>query len=342
RQRRTHNKSRHGCRNCKLRRVKCDETKPRCAKCRSYGVLCDYAGPSLDLQLSQELKMPALVATDGSSSMELDAEGLARLMRFECRTIETAINVSSKPLVQRAMGSPSLMHAILAFTEVHDRYLQRRAPTTPGTRELYHASLGSSLFIRQLSSPIQADDRDTVWATATFLGILAFTSVPAMTVEDCWPLKEADLTWLCLSQTKMALWNLTNPMRSDSLFHDMSDEYIIMYSPRLNGWDGILSDVYQLCGLGPSSLHPHVDTNPYREAFKFLQGLYPESVETIVSRSHALVFISRMQPCFVKLLRARDPVALVLLALWYERAGKLIWWVRYRTLVEGPAICTYL
>ncbi|KAH8433325.1 Zn(II)2Cys6 transcription factor domain-containing protein [Aspergillus melleus] len=109
RQRRTHRKSRHGCRNCKLRRLKCDEAKPRCAKCRLYRVVCDYAGPSTDLQLTQEFKMPPpLVATDGSSSCELDEQCLARLGRFQFRTIKTAINVPPQPLLQGAMGVSGL------------------------------------------------------------------------------------------------------------------------------------------------------------------------------------------------------------------------------------------
>ncbi|PVH99037.1 hypothetical protein DM02DRAFT_656731 [Periconia macrospinosa] len=51
RKRKPHAKSRKGCGNCKLRRVKCDETKPRCKRCAAYGVSCDYDGsrPSLDL-----------------------------------------------------------------------------------------------------------------------------------------------------------------------------------------------------------------------------------------------------------------------------------------------------
>ncbi|KAF2687672.1 hypothetical protein K458DRAFT_428515 [Lentithecium fluviatile CBS 122367] len=51
RKRRVHGKSRKGCGNCKLRRVKCDETRPRCSKCLAYGVSCSYDGsaPALDL-----------------------------------------------------------------------------------------------------------------------------------------------------------------------------------------------------------------------------------------------------------------------------------------------------
>jgi hypothetical protein len=65
----SHKKSRLGCGNCKLRSVKvsnkvhdpsvrthvdygpqCDEDKPECKKCISYGVRCNYNAKSSDLQ----------------------------------------------------------------------------------------------------------------------------------------------------------------------------------------------------------------------------------------------------------------------------------------------------
>ncbi|KAL5000759.1 hypothetical protein BDV10DRAFT_192548 [Aspergillus recurvatus] len=43
--RRTHQKSRNGCQQCKYRKVKRDEKKPACDKCRRYGVDCSFAPP---------------------------------------------------------------------------------------------------------------------------------------------------------------------------------------------------------------------------------------------------------------------------------------------------------
>ncbi|KAB2569080.1 Autophagy-related protein 2 [Lasiodiplodia theobromae] len=40
--RRSHRNSHHGCRECKERRVKCDETQPRCLRCKSKGRKCTY------------------------------------------------------------------------------------------------------------------------------------------------------------------------------------------------------------------------------------------------------------------------------------------------------------
>lgn len=54
RRRRTHKKSRRGCSSCKLRRVKCDEGKPSCQKCRLFGVTCTYESKSSGLTFAGE------------------------------------------------------------------------------------------------------------------------------------------------------------------------------------------------------------------------------------------------------------------------------------------------
>lgn len=92
RKRRAHRKSRRGCGNCKLRRVKvphlhptpkphhnsshltektnrprqCDETKPRCEKCTAYGVTCSY-GPASDAVLAVEVGFKVDLAAGAST-----------------------------------------------------------------------------------------------------------------------------------------------------------------------------------------------------------------------------------------------------------------------------------
>lgn len=52
RHRRSHRKSRAGCRTCKARRVKCDETRPQCRRCQTYGIACDFASTADDAGLA--------------------------------------------------------------------------------------------------------------------------------------------------------------------------------------------------------------------------------------------------------------------------------------------------
>ncbi|OTA59289.1 hypothetical protein K449DRAFT_333810 [Hypoxylon sp. EC38] len=45
--RRSHKKSRAGCRRCKARKIKCDEVHPRCGNCTKHGVACDFEHPGV-------------------------------------------------------------------------------------------------------------------------------------------------------------------------------------------------------------------------------------------------------------------------------------------------------
>ncbi|KAF3021632.1 hypothetical protein E8E14_014107 [Neopestalotiopsis sp. 37M] len=47
RPRKSHRKSRNGCRNCKRRKVKCDEVKPECTNCLRFGLPCDFKGSAI-------------------------------------------------------------------------------------------------------------------------------------------------------------------------------------------------------------------------------------------------------------------------------------------------------
>ncbi|KAK3695323.1 hypothetical protein B0T22DRAFT_398643 [Podospora appendiculata] len=45
--RRSHKKSRAGCRRCKSRKIKCDEVHPRCSNCVKHAVACDFEHPEV-------------------------------------------------------------------------------------------------------------------------------------------------------------------------------------------------------------------------------------------------------------------------------------------------------
>ncbi|KAI8630388.1 hypothetical protein F5Y19DRAFT_45162 [Xylariaceae sp. FL1651] len=45
--RRSHKKSRAGCKRCKVRKIKCDEVHPRCGNCSKHGVPCDFQHPDI-------------------------------------------------------------------------------------------------------------------------------------------------------------------------------------------------------------------------------------------------------------------------------------------------------
>lgn len=54
---------------CRVRRVKCDETKPICHRCQSFGVLCDGYGYSATVPPQAKLKFQMEFMMPGSSSL---------------------------------------------------------------------------------------------------------------------------------------------------------------------------------------------------------------------------------------------------------------------------------
>ena len=65
----------------------------------------------------------------------------------------------------------------------------------------------------------------------------------------------------------------------------------------------------------------------------------PESREYLAK---VLTFLSCMPQSFKVLLRRKDPRTLLLLMLWYQKAGRAVWWIDMRSRIERQAICLYL
>ncbi|KAK1835563.1 sterol uptake control protein 2 [Podospora conica] len=63
--RRSHKKSRAGCRRCKTRKIKCDEVHPRCGNCLKHGVACDFENPDVLADLQAAAASPS---TPGSTA----------------------------------------------------------------------------------------------------------------------------------------------------------------------------------------------------------------------------------------------------------------------------------
>jgi hypothetical protein len=91
------------------------------------------------------------------------------------------------------------MHANLALAAAYGRFIH--PPTPPPTKasrgqppppppEVYHMTQCTTLFNLRLSHPIHDHDRDPLWATASFLGLLSLALCDALTPEEAWPLKD--------------------------------------------------------------------------------------------------------------------------------------------------------
>lgn len=234
------------------------------------------------------------------------------------------------------------MHASLAVALAYDRYLNSPLGSRRTLEECYHWYQSTSLFNRRLTGPIETKDKDPIWGTAAALAVLTFSTPDSYTPEESWPLKPSDpsdLEWLRMSKGKMSLWRMANPLRPDSLFRVMASTYAQMQSPLPEkGIDGIARGLAIVCHLEDSSTP---ENNPYfnaAHAVSQIQDL-PDSQVTIGQTER---FTRSINGPFRSLLLEKDPVALLLLYLWYCKAGRGIWWIEARARVECPSICSYL
>ncbi|KAF4629536.1 hypothetical protein G7Y89_g8614 [Cudoniella acicularis] len=377
RKRKTHRKSRLGCRNCKLRRVKCDEARPECKKCLSFGVACNYnPATTADLELSVgrtasirngpergwvvNPTIPRPIDPTGSllwstssekySGFNFDRSCHDRLHKFYRRTVlsigpQEGPNLFRNVTLELAYSHPYLMHVVQTVTAAHDRILSAPAHqnSTKTTTEIYHLSRAAALLNKTLSEPIRPEDRDAVWATAALLGLAAFSWIEVSSVEEAWPLKSpepSDLEWITMSELKSVIYDLTQPSRPDSMFHKVD----VSYKAANNTSPPTLSDMpplfLQLFELDDSSTPQN---NPYLSAIKILVPLFLLNVECDrASIVRFLPFVGRMEPRFKALIESKDARALLLLAYWYAMVCKSVWWLERRANLECQATCIFL
>ncbi|KIW11072.1 hypothetical protein PV08_10371 [Exophiala spinifera] len=266
----THRKSRKGCRNCKIRKVKCDETRPRCDKCDKYGILCNYDLSNADLQLSKSgasaIDITVLDFSRASTSsiethltngeerntspqsLKSEAEcyhptvdDLETLGRFFSRTIRTLgahkyATLYHDVYTRLTESNRFLFHIVLALTLVHDSVLEQSSSPSGFQAIAQHWSLGASLLNQAISLPssqLTSSTRDAMWACAGLLGCLAFSVVDSESVEESWPLKPpdpSDLGWLGFCEGKTAIFKVSDPLREDSLFAPMREEMALFMS----------------------------------------------------------------------------------------------------------------
>lgn len=266
------------------------------------------------------------------------------------------------------------MHIFLTIATSHDRYLLSPAFNTQPQitkqeshliqTESRHRAQAANLLNSKLSQPIIPQDRDALWAAAAMLGISVLTSTEA-SLQESWPLKTSqsndpeqtniDLQWMDFSINKKAIWNVTNPLRPDSVFHVLADSYReLMVQPRMCAIEEIASEFVELCGFDESCTSFDLGScpNPYFKAVSILTrgrnsdfdgvASCPETLCAYGVMPWDLAFIGLMEPGFKALLVKRDARALLILAYWYAPHCRGVWWIARRAWVECRAVCLYL
>ncbi|KAG9236647.1 hypothetical protein BJ875DRAFT_371617 [Amylocarpus encephaloides] len=129
-------KTRTGCQTCKIRRVKCDEAKPFCSRCTSTGRTCDgYLNSSS--QSSPRITCDGTIAMRPSSQVPGNSQEKRAFAHFITQTSPELNGFYSSGfwdalLPQVSLGEPSLRHAVIAISSLHEDFAGKSMIKYPG------------------------------------------------------------------------------------------------------------------------------------------------------------------------------------------------------------------
>jgi hypothetical protein len=239
------------------------------------------------------------------------------------------------------------MHAVLALAHFHDLAFDTSNAAQDARKLSRHWHSAVSLLNRRLNQPIVPAERDAIWLSATLISIGGFSATGMNTPDEAWPLRSPstlDLSWLRLCDGKRHVAELTNPLREDSDFRQVTAELLatlnqlegIVKAPQ-NSWEGLPSGFFELFEL----FRDPAD-NPYYHAIVGVLEVYRSEIDPD-NFLLCLSFSSILDLRFRELLHLKDERAMLILLYWYAKmCDRRLWWIWKHSWIEGLAICEYL
>ncbi|KAF4481746.1 Sterol regulatory element binding [Fusarium agapanthi] len=290
RQRKAHKKSRLGCFVCSF-----TEISPS-----SFQFAHQSAGPVFSVvdkslgPINPGFRVPVIQPVKGGvGEIILDDAALAAIERFRLRTVfsvgtQKTRSVYSEGAFLLGLKHPFLMHVFIALALLHDQHLNPCQTSSHRTALAFHWYQATALFHRRLMaagsapdvSKLSGSERDSLWASGALLGAASMALLDAEDVYGVWPLKKSDsldLDWLRMSDGKKVVWNIADPTRKDSIFHQLLKEWDgIPDGSRPIPPDALPAMFYDAFDIGPSSA---AQNNPYHVAASLLAQLLPRRVD---------------------------------------------------------------
>ncbi|CVL08017.1 uncharacterized protein FMAN_09659 [Fusarium mangiferae] len=345
--RRTHRKSRTGCKACKRSRIKCDETRPVCKNCHRRDAFCEYFGtsrssgrPSNNVEIIPKQSQltiettpvahawPTSQASRSSSLSEIFTERTSLLSErlFELQLLHHFVDMTDKAtktqatwsfwILEQATQSISVMDAILGTSASH---LQHVGKFKTKLLLISHRYMARAIEVhkKDLKEGLNKSNISRVIATCALICMHA--NLRAYSLESH------------SSQRQPHDW-FTSSRRALNLFQRVST---MIENPSIGQEFSTLSSII------PHDIHP----NP----FSFLLYWNPLSalpneeeidicVPAVASLSYIynkldtekpLRFPVAVSESFVNLVAAKNPRALAICGYFFMvvKLGRQIWWI---------------
>lgn len=368
--RRSHQKSRTGCRTCKKDRLKCDETHPTCRRCSQRKRMCEYDGIHRYYSESSTACSP-VVASQGGLSLEhslmdglinqsfthsLSITNTTHLMHNLVGSVHTSLATPigkflfDHYILPHCAATPSLLHSLLALSARHLQHLQPCC-LSHTTAHYFHASHAAELLNDELgrvaSSP---QNLGMIYATCIVLNMGCFASddyhpSSSWVFQDTAEIDQS-FTWFTLqsglgyvssmlkNQVHQTFWRLKAGSRGSSIGN------LLTWATKDPSHTGSLEKIpdflLDLCEITPDS---SPENNPYYIPICLLSQMLPLKKPVAQEFDHLLIFGPLIPHSFRILLRDRDERALVLFLIWLRLLGRGdFWWVNTRVEAESRAL----
>jgi Fungal Zn(2)-Cys(6) binuclear cluster domain/Fungal specific transcription factor domain len=262
--RRPHSKSRRGCATCKRRRVKCDETHPKCKNCEHLGLECSF---------SVSLGIP----TQGGINM-VDLRLFYHYTSVVWKTISQAgisnDQIWGQDVPMMAFEYPCLMHAILTFSASH----LSRMPNHNIQEYVITIHRGDALrLLRQEVQQVSPQNLDALVAAAILLILdsLANASLP----EEQTPSSLPASAWLRHVRGAATILLSVAPLPAESRFFklvniDLSDLAATSLMVESLGFDPEEFSSLECFDDEISDLYPVKVGSPYFQTLMYIDKLY--------------------------------------------------------------------
>ncbi|KAL5333841.1 hypothetical protein BJX70DRAFT_403179 [Aspergillus crustosus] len=380
--RRPHRKSREGCAKCKQRRVKCDETRPRCQKCEKLGLDCIYEAilpPGLGKVKEQSDKalvtqfvnrIPLVAPDTATNSLAVRAvttqinellqlkqgkfgeclSSLDTLRHFQDTITPTIISKTGRDvmrgkMIRLALQSPYLMHSVIACAIAH---LRQTLPETDTSLDKYlilethHWQRAIRHYLTELQSTIGPEKMDPMFSACLLMTVNSFA------MDSYNPYQ----SFVFSANTAESLnW----------LFVQSGLRHLLGRTApwlRKSMWFEMFmdsrSDLFDDHRIGREGIHPDLadicginefsseENNPYVWPLRMLTPMLALQ-PSVEAFPKITTFMGRLLPDYYERLIAKDPPALIILSWWLALMLSVdLWWVNVRARSECAAICMYL
>ncbi|KAH8834226.1 hypothetical protein DL96DRAFT_486682 [Flagelloscypha sp. PMI_526] len=244
----THRKTKTGCKTCRQRRVKCDEEKPECFNCQRRGVDCLWGenavvplpttcqGPATNTTPSTQVATSCGLAMSDMLGIELMHHYMAytSVSLMSEATDEHTINFLRLAVPRAALRCPPLMAMMFALTTMHIHVAEHRFPEPVSQRS--YLDLSEDFAASALrDGPINYDvniydpqEREPIYILNSFLSLVSMSHPnfqlasfsPGLAVDPAYIYVDHPFSWLAATRhfQAKAMQRVNSLIHSNYLF----------------------------------------------------------------------------------------------------------------------------